>query len=438
MRDVLLTLLIAGLLVWALMNPFVGVMLWTWLSVMNPHRLTWGFAYDFPFAQATAIVTLISLLIGYRKLKFPVTGLTVTLILFLVWMNITMLFAIHQDLSMEMWSRVTKTLVMTLVALAVVRSEQQIRIFLWVFVMSVAFFGVKGGVFTILTGGESRVYGPPSSHIEDNNAISIALLMMIPLMMFLMNGLKKKGWRLAMLGSVLLCGVAVVASYSRGAFVAGSAMVTMLAVKSRKRLLFIVLILLAVPAILVVMPQKWWDRMDTITIENPDQSIQGRFNAWGMAWNLALDRPIFGGGFAVYEPDVFARYAPDPLDIHSAHSIYFQVLGEHGFVGLGLFLLVSLLMWRTGTRIIKAARTPEMQWRAELARALQVSMVGFLVGGLTVNIAYWDVYYFNLVLLVALERLAPAAAQSLAADLAPLRPLPLTAEAPRRSTTSSA
>jgi len=420
------------------MNPFVGVMLWTWLSVMNPHRLTWGFAYDFPFAQATAIVTLISLLIGYRKLKFPVTGLTVTLILFLVWMNITMLFAIHQDLSMEMWSRVTKTLVMTLVALAVVRSEQQIRIFLWVFVMSVAFFGVKGGVFTILTGGESRVYGPPSSHIEDNNAISIALLMMIPLMMFLMNGLKKKGWRLAMLGSVLLCGVAVVASYSRGAFVAGSAMVTMLAVKSRKRLLFIVLILLAVPAILVVMPQKWWDRMDTITIENPDQSIQGRFNAWGMAWNLALDRPIFGGGFAVYEPDVFARYAPDPLDIHSAHSIYFQVLGEHGFVGLGLFLLVSLLMWRTGTRIIKAARTPEMQWRAELARALQVSMVGFLVGGLTVNIAYWDVYYFNLVLLVALERLAPAAAQSLAADLAPLRPLPLTAEAPRRSTTSSA
>ena len=157
-----------------------------------------------------------------------------------------------------------------------------------------------------------------------------------------------------------------------------------------------------------------------------------------MAWNLALDRPIFGGGFAVYEPDVFARYAPDPLDIHSAHSIYFQVLGEHGFVGLGLFLLVSLLMWRTGTRIIKAARTPEMQWRAELARALQVSMVGFLVGGLTVNIAYWDVYYFNLVLLVALERLAPAAAQSLAADLAPLRPLPLTAEAPRRSTTSSA
>jgi len=352
MRDVLLTLLIAGLLVWALMNPFVGVMLWTWLSVMNPHRLTWGFAYDFPFAQATAIVTLISLLIGYRKLKFPVTGLTVTLILFLVWMNITMLFAIHQDLSMEMWSRVTKTLVMTLVALAVVRSEQQIRIFLWVFVMSVAFFGVKGGVFTILTGGESRVYGPPSSHIEDNNAISIALLMMIPLMMFLMNGLKKKGWRLAMLGSVLLCGVAVVASYSRGAFVAGSAMVTMLAVKSRKRLLFIVLILLAVPAILVVMPQKWWDRMDTITIENPDQSIQGRFNAWGMAWNLALDRPIFGGGFAVYEPDVFARYAPDPLDIHSAHSIYFQVLGDQGPIGLLILLLVLMIPRRVATRTL--------------------------------------------------------------------------------------
>src|SRR6185369_9589190 len=109
-----------------------------------------------------------------------------------------------------------------------------------------------------------------------------------------------------------------------------------------------------------------------------------------------------------------------------------------GFVGLGLFLLVSLLMWRTGTRIIKAARTPEMQWRAELARALQVSMVGFLVGGLTVNIAYWDVYYFNLVLLVALMRLPQSQAASAAIgdarelDLSPL------ARTAGRSTTSSA
>ncbi len=156
---------------------------------------------------------------------------------------------------------------------------------------------------------------------------------------------------------------------------------------------------------LAAMPDAWWERMATITSANPDQSVQGRFNAWWMTWNLALDRPVFGGGFAIYEPDVFARYAPDPLDIHAAHSIYFQMLGEHGFVGLGLFLLLAFLMWRTGTRVIRGSSSGAHQWRADLARALQVSMVGFLVGGLTVNIGYWDVYYFELVLLVALEQL---------------------------------
>ena len=84
------------------------------------------------------------------------------------------------------------------------------------------------------------------------------------------------------------------------------------------------------------------------------------------------------------------------------------MLGEHGFVGLSLFLLLAFLMWRTGTRVIRGSPVGPHQWRADLARALQVSMVGFLVGGITVNIAYWDVYYFELVLLVALEQLTIA------------------------------
>jgi putative inorganic carbon (hco3(-)) transporter len=404
-RALLVTAIVAAVLPFALFNPFVGVALWTWLSVMNPHRLSFGFAYDFPFAMAAAIATMLSLVLTRNKAKLPINALTVSLIAFLVWINVTMIFAIHFDLSSEMWSRVNKTLFMTLLAIAAVRTEQQIKTFLWIFVMSVAFFGIKGGVFTLLTGGEFRIYGPPESHIADNNSISVALLMMIPLMVFLWNQAKHVVVKVGMPVAILLCAASVIASYSRGAFVAGCAMLTMLALKSRRRVLLLAMMAIPLGFILVSMPQKWWDRMNTITAENPDDSVKGRFNAWSMTWNLALDRPITGGGFAIYEPDLFAKYAPDPLDIHSAHSNYFQVLGEHGFVGLALFLLIALLMWRTGTRIIKASRDNQTRWRADLARAVQVSMVGFLVGGLTVNIAYWDVYYFETVLLIALESL---------------------------------
>jgi putative inorganic carbon (HCO3(-)) transporter len=127
MRDILVTVIVFGLLPFALFEPFVGVALWTWLSVMNPHRLTWGFAYDFPFAMATAIVTLLSLLLAPRKIKFPINGATVTLIAFTLWMTVTYATAIHVGESYEMWSRVSKTLLMTLVALAAVRSETLYR-----------------------------------------------------------------------------------------------------------------------------------------------------------------------------------------------------------------------------------------------------------------------------------------------------------------------
>src|SRR5689334_15593729 len=155
MRDLLLTTIVAVFVLAALGSPFAAILLWTWISVMNPHRLTFGFAHDFPFAQLAAIATLVSVIIGFKKVKFPFTPLTLTLVAFTLWINVTMLFAIHMDLSVELWSRVNKTLIMTLVALAVVRTERQIKIFLWLFVLSVAFFGVKGGIWVLLSGGEN-------------------------------------------------------------------------------------------------------------------------------------------------------------------------------------------------------------------------------------------------------------------------------------------
>jgi probable O-glycosylation ligase (exosortase A-associated) len=227
-------------------------------------------------------------------------------------------------------------------------------------------------------------------------------------MVYLYQQLRNRAAKLAMMAATLLTVASILGSYSRGAVVAGSAMALFLAIKSKKKGLLLALFVIAVPIMLAAMPQQWWDRMATITTSesNPDSSVQGRFNAWAMTWNLAKDRPVLGGGFAIYEPDVFAKYAPNPRDIHAAHSIYFQMLGEHGFPGLGLFLLLALLMWRAGTRVIRASTTPSTRWRADMARALQVSLVGYMVGGLTINIGYWDVFYFELVAFVALDVLA--------------------------------
>ncbi len=60
MRDVIITTMVFATLPYIFRNPWYGVLAWSWLSYMNPHRLAWGFAYDMPFAQIVAIVLLIS------------------------------------------------------------------------------------------------------------------------------------------------------------------------------------------------------------------------------------------------------------------------------------------------------------------------------------------------------------------------------------------
>jgi probable O-glycosylation ligase (exosortase A-associated) len=123
-----------------------------------------------------------------------------------------------------------------------------------------------------------------------------------------------------------------------------------------------------------------------------------------MAWNLANDQFI-GGGFDIYNAAIFLRYAPDPKDIHAAHSIYFQVLGEQGFVGLFLFLLLWFLVWRSAGWLIREGRRSEdTKWCRNLGAMSQVCLVGYAVGGAFLSLAYFDLPYDILVIVVLTKR----------------------------------
>lgn len=67
MRDLLILALVVGGALMALARPWVGVMLWNWISLMNPHRLAWGFAYSMPVALIAGVATLLGLLFTKDK-----------------------------------------------------------------------------------------------------------------------------------------------------------------------------------------------------------------------------------------------------------------------------------------------------------------------------------------------------------------------------------
>ncbi|WP_432239147.1 putative O-glycosylation ligase, exosortase A system-associated [Herbaspirillum robiniae] len=419
MRDYLVFAMVMATLPYILKRPAAGVMAYVWLSLMNPHRLTYGFAYDFPFAALVAGTTLVSLMLSKQPKRFPLQSTTVVLMMFIFWITFTCFFALQPKLVWGEWNTVIKTMFMVLVSMAALNTERDARDFAWVIGLSLGFWGVKGGVFTLLSGGGDHVYGPPDSFIADNNDLALALLTVLPLLWGLHMQATRRWVRLAMLAVCILTVVSVVGSYSRGALLGGGVMLTMLWLKSRKKLTTGLIVLLLIPLVYTVMPDQWFARMSTIDSYNKDASALGRINAWHFAVNVATHH-VLGGGFKVFSPEIFYLYAPNPLDFHVAHSIYFQALGEQGPVGLLLFLVLMWCTWRCGGRIIRYCKgRPELKWAGDLAAMAQVSVVGYAVGGAFLSLTYFDLYYYIIVLLVVLEKCVVKAGPSPYAAMAP-------------------
>ncbi len=375
--------------------------MWSWLSFMNPHRLCWGFALGMPFAYVVALATMLSILINKGDKKLPWTRESILLAVFVIWMFITTFYAINQEGAWLQWNKVWKIQLIAFLTMMVLKDIRQIHLLVLTIALSLGFYGAKGGVFTLLHGGGERVWGPDGTFIAGNNEIGLALNMTIPLLWYLKMYSQKPWLKKLMLGVMCLSVISVFGSQSRGAMVGLAAMGSIFVLKGKNRILYGVMAILGGLAMYQFMPESWHERMGTMKTYDKDGSVTGRFNAWGFAYNLAKTH-FFGGGFEAFTPDLFRIYAPTPEDFHDAHSIYFEVLGEHGFVGLTLFVALGIATWRAAVSIIKEAeRYPEFKQLADLVRMVQVSLVGYAVSGLFLGMAYFDFYYALIAIVVA-------------------------------------
>jgi probable O-glycosylation ligase (exosortase A-associated) len=378
---------------------------------MNTKPLTWGYAYDMPIDMNVAIDTKDALLISRESKRIPWTRETVLLVVFVAWMLLTTTFSVFPSLAWPHLEKVVKIQLMVFVTLILMRSRDRINMLVWVLTLSLAFYGIKGGIFTVIHGGVYHVRGPAGSFIGGDNEMGLALVMTIPLLRYLQLSTSRPGVKVALMAAMALCALAAVGSQSRGALLGIVSMGAFLWLKSRRK--FVTALLAAVATILIVnvMPQQWYDRMATIGEYQQDASAMGRINAWHMAFNLAKDRPL-GGGFDAFQPRMFDLYAPNPDNVHDSHSIYFEVLGEHGFIGLALFLALGLMTWFTASRVIKETRRdPERRWLADLCSMAQVSLVGYASAGAFLGLAYFD-FYYTLIAVVVLAKIASASSQA--------------------------
>jgi len=401
-----------------LWRPYIGILMYLWVSYMSPQRLVWGVSRQFQIAVILAGATIIGWLISREPKRIPLTPVTVIVLMLTGWTTVTTIFALVPDVAYtDGWTELVKLTMMSLITVSLVNSRKRLELLLWVTAGSVAFYGVKGGIFAALTGGTARVFGPSFSQLSDNNALALGLLMILPLLRYLQMEARTWWMRWGLAGAMGLCGLSVIASYSRGAFLAAIAMMTALIVKSRKRALLGAALAAALVVGLSMAPDKWYERISTIENYQQDESAQGRFDAWRFAFLLALDRPLLGGGFWVStNPNIFNHYVPG-VRSRSFHSIYFEMLGEHGFVGLALFLALWIAAFRSCTRVNRLTRNRnDLIWAGNLARMIQVSLIAFAVGGTFLNKAFFELYYGILMITVVTEVLVQKARKAATAE----------------------
>jgi probable O-glycosylation ligase (exosortase A-associated) len=333
----------------------------------------------------------------------PITALTVTLVLFAGWTGVTTLFALYPEPSYARWEGLLKTILFAFLIPMLFHRKEDLRLLVWVLVISIAYYGTKGGIWTLVSGGANRVHGPPRSYIADNNDIAVAIVMIIPLMWYLQRTSPHKSVRWGLFTMALFCAVAVLGTYSRGALLAVCAMGAFLWWKTSGKVPLLLVAVLAVPIALTSMPEKWYERMSTIGNYQQESSANARLNSWATMLNVAKDRPIVGGGFEVATSGVYARYSPNPrFRPQVAHSIYFQALGEHGFVGLALYLALLYALWTTANKIIRSTKgRADCRWAYELSLMMQVSVIGFAVGGAFLSLVSFDVPYYLVGLMAA-------------------------------------
>ena len=323
------------------------------------------------------------------------TGVTFWLIALVVWITITTIFAVQGELAREQWMFVLKIQIMNFLTMIVINNRERIHALVWTIVLCIGVYGVKGGLFTIVGGGGGVVWGPRGSFFEDNNALALALIMVIPLVFYLYRQSEEIWLRRGLFIAGLLLGISVVGSHSRGALLGGIVMLATMILKSRRRVLGLMAGGLFVVGVFAFAPTEWVDRMHTIETYEEDGSAQARIRAWTFATLYALDHPLLGGGFNIFEDLALQRsYVPEVDWARNFHSVYFEVLACHGFTGLFIFIMLGLTAYITAARVGAAAvRLPDMGWVRDLAGMLQCSLVGFAVSGAFLNLSMFDLFY---------------------------------------------
>jgi len=416
MRDaLLLAVIISGLLV-ALRYPFVGLILWAWFSLMTPHQMAYG-AYGVPLNLIIASVTIAAIIMRGDAARLRFDSMTFWLAAVAGWLFVSQAASLDPENSAPYFDRFTKTLLFAILCAGTANTKLRTHALIWTLTLSIGFFAAKGAIFTLMTLGQYRVQGVAMTILEDNNHMGIAIATILPMILYLRGEVEKPHLKRA-LGVLFLMSVfAVIGTQSRGAFISLIVFSGFFWVKSRRKTAILAAGALAILPAIAFMPASWSERMSTITQAGQDESFMGRVDSWVINAKFALENPLTGAGLRnPYQPALAEKVDPVRAPrAKAAHSIYFEMLGGAGFVGLFFYLGLLACAFRKSAALQKISAENSTPWQARFGYYAQISLAVFCVGGASTSLEMWDGYLLIIALIAAASRV-PVAAEATARE----------------------
>jgi putative inorganic carbon (hco3(-)) transporter len=413
MRGLVFFLIFIASLPLIFVSPFYGVLIWYVFSLGNFHTLIFGPFATLNYAYIIAILTCISWLISRtEKIQLPITPLVIMTLLFSMWITVTSWFALTPGEAVWVkWGTVQKILFMCLVGYALSTTRERVNQLIWAVVLTLGFWGIKGAIGGILHGG-AKIHGPDQGMLSDNNDFGLGLILILPLLFYHWHLATNRHLRRGLMLMGFLVTLAVFLTYSRGALIGACAMGSVFWLRSRTKFATGLLILAVAVSVYAFAPSAWFERMGTIDSYQEDDSAMSRLHLWRVSLRIAELHPITGGGFRVTFSPVITNDMLRGTDLprltkpRAVHSIYFDALSEHGWVGLAIFLMIGIHSWMNCSWLIRNSRDrPDLIWANLLGRMGQAVLVGYATAGAFASQAYLDEYWCIIFIFEAARRL---------------------------------
>lgn len=391
MRDLFLSILFPAALLWALYSAQGSILVLNWIWFQRPYDFSWGFWNSMPLFQiALAVAFFSNLLRGQLKLRFPL--ILIVYLGFLVWITLSTMFAFNEARAWEYYRTFLPSMwVAPVLLFATIRDLSLLKWVLWVAAGGIGLNAAKTAVSSTLSGG-AHLDDQISGFVGDNNVFGLVLCLVVATLMGLRVTLPERTWARVLfyffVGLIVLC---IVYTKSRGALISLVLLFLFASLFSTRPVRHSLLVIVVAALGYLIVPSTYFERLGTLRELETDVSAMGRIENWHLAWEAAVHHPLLGVGpnnHVSYNKALFPE-----VQVRAAHSVYFQVLGELGFVGLFLFLWITLLVLRSLWKAHRLARAgPETSSEVTLVRSLSYWLLcgfgAYSVGAGLLNMLY--------------------------------------------------